>query len=117
VYPDWKFNFTTQYGYDAWSGGFNVRFINGYTEFENQMGWLRQYGVEVASREVDSNTTVNLFATYTLDWRASQTKVQVGINNVLDKDPPWIATGFYANSDADYDFLGRYYYLRLTESF
>jgi hypothetical protein len=44
------------------------------------------------------------------------TSVTVGINNVTDATPPYIANGFLAESDAaTYDYAGRSFYLRLTQ--
>jgi outer membrane receptor protein involved in Fe transport len=74
--------------------------------------------VEPLSRKIDMNITADLFFGYTVKTTAGQTTLAVGVNNVLDQDPPLIYSGFLANSDAStYDYLGRYFYTRLTHQF
>ena len=49
-----------------------------------------------------------------------KTKIDVGINNLFDKQPPALYTNnsLNANTDpADFDVLGRYYWTRATVSF
>jgi outer membrane receptor protein involved in Fe transport len=42
----------------------------------------------------------------------------VGVNNVLDKSPQRVYGGVEMQTDArTYDFMGRFIYLRLTQSF
>jgi outer membrane receptor protein involved in Fe transport len=46
------------------------------------------------------------------------TGVAVGVNNVFNTDPAVVYNGFLASSDAaTYDYMGRYYYARLTHNF
>ena len=51
---------------------------------------------------------------------AINTRVEVGVDNVFDKQPPDLYTNnsLNANTDpADFDVLGRYYWTRATVSF
>ncbi|MEO1483196.1 MAG: TonB-dependent receptor [Myxococcota bacterium] len=46
------------------------------------------------------------------------TAITLGINNVGDATPPFIASGFLAESDAStYDYVGRFFYARLSQRF
>jgi outer membrane receptor protein involved in Fe transport len=64
------------------------------------------------------NVTADLFVGYNIKWLAGATALTVGVNNITDQDPPLIYSGFLANSDAaTYDYLGRYFYSRLTHTF
>jgi outer membrane receptor protein involved in Fe transport len=49
---------------------------------------------------------------------AGRSTISAGVNNVLDQDPPNIYNGFLATSDSNtYDFLGRFFYVRLSQLF
>jgi outer membrane receptor protein involved in Fe transport len=50
--------------------------------------------------------------------KAGVTRLTVGVNNLLDARPPLIYVGFAADSDSStYDYMGRYVYARLSQSF
>jgi iron complex outermembrane receptor protein len=112
--PELKTNFSTIWGLKGYNAGFNLRFINAFKECENG-----DCGAEDAlSHRIDSNVTADLFVGYTGKTKAGETSVTVGVNNITNQDPPLIYAGFLANSDAaTYDYLGRYFYTRLTHKF
>ncbi len=69
------------------------------------------------SRTISQYLPIDLFLSYALKSRAGTTTVSAGVQNVFDATPPYIASAFAANSDpSTYDYLGRYFYLRLTQS-
>jgi outer membrane receptor protein involved in Fe transport len=74
---------------------------------------------DTQQRRIDHYTTVDLFASYTLkNWAAGTTALVVGVTNVGDTQPPYIANAFSANSDpSTYDYVGRFVYTRLTHTF
>jgi iron complex outermembrane receptor protein len=113
-FPELKTNFSTLWGLDNYSAGVNVRYINALKECENG-----DCGVpDALSRKVDANVTADLFVGYNIKWLAGATALTVGVNNITDQDPPLTYSGFLANSDAaTYDYLGRYFYSRLTHTF
>ena len=113
VYPDWRFNGTIGWGVDSLSTGVNLRYVHSFIECEdNDCENNRD-----SQRAVQANTTVDLFAAYGLPWDFGYTTLSAGINNVLDQNPPRIYNGFTAASDnANYDYLGRYFYVRLVHS-
>lgn len=113
-FPELKTNFSTVWGLKGYSAGLNIRYINAFKECENS-----DCSVEDAlSRKIDMNVTADLFFGYALKSTAGATSLTVGINNLTDQDPPLIYSGFLANSDAStYDYLGRYFYTRLTHTF
>ena len=111
VFPRIKMNFNTLWGLGGWGAGLNIRFIGPYKEcLDNDCN------DNLPSRNVSSNATADVFASYNFGSSAGKTTVSVGVNNVLDQDPPFLANGFLADSDAStYDYLGRYFYLRLSQ--
>ncbi len=67
---------------------------------------------------MDFNITGDVFVTYSAKSEMGMTRLTLGMNNVLNQDPAEIFNGFLATSDAStYDFLGRYMYARLVQSF
>jgi outer membrane receptor for ferrienterochelin and colicin len=65
---------------------------------------------------IDSLLYHDIVVDYTFD--ATGTNIAAGFTNVTDEEPPFIDTGFNANTDpATYRLFGRGYYIRLTQSF
>jgi outer membrane receptor protein involved in Fe transport len=114
VYPYIKGNFSEIWGRGPVSAGLNLRYIGGYKECENDdcNSHTNPY------RHVNYNLTGDLWAGYRLETAAGQTNISAGVNNILDQDPPRVWNGFLADSDSNtYDYMGRYFYLRLTQAF
>jgi iron complex outermembrane recepter protein len=119
AFPELKVNFSTSWAHQGYSAGLNLRYINAFKECENgDCSKDPMAEAEPLSRRIDTNVTADLFFGYSVKSTAGQTTLAVGVNNILDQDPPLIYSGFLANSDAStYDFLGRYFYTRLTHQF
>ncbi|RME23714.1 MAG: TonB-dependent receptor, partial [Deltaproteobacteria bacterium] len=123
VLPDWRFNFGTLWAWEEFGAGFNLRFVGPFKECEDNdcasprtddQGNPR----EIYSRTVDPYVLVDLYVNYTLDWDWGTTRFTFGINNLFDSDPAVIYNGFTATSDPTaYDFMGRYFYGRITQTF
>lgn len=122
VYPALKTNFTTTWAKDGINAGFNIRFVSSYDECDAQDCNSLMDGTDeeraAATRTVDSNITADIFAGYTLKSKAGVTNLSVGMNNVLDQDPPLIYSGFAGDSDSStYDYMGRFVYARMSQQF
>jgi iron complex outermembrane recepter protein len=122
VYPDLKTNFTTTWAKDGVSAGFNIRFVSSYDECDagdcNSLATEDAATRAMLTRKVDANTTADIFAGYTTKTAAGVTSLSVGMNNVLDQDPPLIYTGFAGDSDSStYDYMGRFVYARMSQQF
>ena len=131
-YPAWRFRFSTIWGMDEYGAGINMRFVAPFQECEgDECGGSRQEaGVDGIAgnaddylrhtyiRDIDPNLTMDLWLAYTLESPVGTTKLTVGVNNILDADPERIYNGFTASSDpGTYDFLGRFFYGRISQSF
>jgi outer membrane receptor protein involved in Fe transport len=121
VLPLIKFNAGVIWAWEGFGAGLNFRFIGGYEECEdNDCKTPRtdenDQPRSIWKRDVEANINLDLFVSYTLESPAGITKLTVGCNNVLDADPPILYNSFY-ESDAEYDFLGRYFYVRLSQMF
>jgi outer membrane receptor protein involved in Fe transport len=66
---------------------------------------------------VGAYATFDLFFSYALRSRLGRTVIGTGVQNVFDKAPQRVYGGSTAASDPTaYDFMGRFLYLRLTQS-
>jgi iron complex outermembrane recepter protein len=94
------------------SAGFNFHFVDSFQECENN-----DCNDGNLSRTVDSYSKLDVFSTVTFKRGTGETTLTVGVNNVFDRAPPAIYNGAAGNYDeATYDFLGRFFYARLTQS-
>jgi len=111
--PDWKGNLTSTYLMDNWSLAWSVRYID---------------GVNVENDSIDAFGTLSSYAYHDLQARFhfgsnDQYTAFVGIDNALDKEPPFLGQGTPGdvtgtNTAADvYDALRRYWYVGLKAGF
>ena len=67
-------------------------------------------------QDIDNVLYHDIVANYTFEQ--SNTNIALGITNLTDEEPPYIDTGFNANTDpATYRLFGMGYYVRLTQNF
>ncbi len=117
VLPEWRGNFGLRYGYEGWGGQINIRWIGGFRECEDNA--CQQTDPEAPAprtRDIDAWAAADLNLGYRLDHPGgSATNFSFGINNLFDATPSYIVNGFTAASDPTaYDYMGRYFYLRLS---
>lgn len=103
-----------------WSANYSVRYIDHLA-----VGWAgpeenvsADPGIPGTVLRVPSQIYHNLSFGYNL--AAYHTRVEVGVNNVLDKEPPLMYQNNVLNSNTDtntYDVLGRYFWGRVTVTF
>jgi outer membrane receptor protein involved in Fe transport len=122
VFPAVKTNFTTTWAKDSLSAGFNVRYVSSFDECKNAncngLDGMDEATREMKTRTVDANVTADVFAGYSMKSKLGVTSLSLGMNNILDQDPPLIYTGFAGDSDsATYDFVGRFVYARMSQQF
>ena len=61
---------------------------------------------------------LDVYVSYDLKSSVGKTGFLFGVNNLTDVDPPWIYNGQIVKTDpSSYDFLGRYFYLKLSHNF
>ncbi|MDR3438367.1 TonB-dependent receptor domain-containing protein [Telmatospirillum sp.] len=102
------------YNQDDWSAHWDTRYIGGSKNLSNPS---TAYGSEV--HEVwyhDISATYNLTG---LD-HVKNVKFTVGIDNLFDRDPPFVinsASSSNSLTDAGYDYVGRFFYMRVSAGF
>lgn len=121
VFAEVLFNAAFNYGIENFGLGVNMRYVGPIRECEDnacRVGQLKPGQPPPRSRNVASFVTTDVFASYRLSSPLGVTSIGAGINNVTDAEPPLLYNGFTANSDpAAYDFIGRYFYFRLSQAF
>ena len=118
------FNWTSAFGLTV--GGL-VHYIGTFKEcgaFDSSSGdflsagGLCYAGTNLPSRQVGHNTTLDLHASYALQTPVGRTLIVAGMNNVFDQSPQSVYSAPLANSDPGiYDFVGRYVYGRVQQTF
>jgi outer membrane receptor protein involved in Fe transport len=93
--------------------GLGLRYVGNYKECQSN-----NCNGGAPSRDIGSWYKADLFGSYVVKSAAGTTTVTVGVNNVLDRAPATIYGGIYGDSDAStYDFMGRFFYGRMTQTF
>jgi outer membrane receptor protein involved in Fe transport len=135
VLPNFKFNagigWTKFHGFGA---GINLRFLNSLLEcgalsspvaIGASNGACYQLAANSAQLGVLSSQLIHtipayaqtdVYLSYELQWLIGKTTVQAGINNLFDVAPPAMYNAFTPNADPSaYDFIGRFFYLKLVQ--
>ncbi|MFC6634784.1 TonB-dependent receptor [Microbulbifer taiwanensis] len=103
--PQWKANTGVYWHKGRWEGGYTVHFVS---ELEESFT-LDETRV---TREISNWSTHDLQLAYSLPLGL---RFAVGIDNLLDREPPFAATAFNDNFDGrTYDLSGRYWYTTLA---
>jgi len=108
-FPEFKHTLNLGLTFDNWAASWTVRYIH-----EVEENWTVWWSNTVGQRTIDSQTIHSLRFSYFVDSLTAS----VGVNNVLDEDPPFAASGFNDNTDPrTYDTQGRQVYLSLGWKF
>jgi outer membrane receptor protein involved in Fe transport len=120
LFPRWRGQGFVDWQMGGWNASWRMRYIgrfqNGGPAFtlqdtlpNGENGSVLKYGATVYN---DVSVGYNI--------APMNTRVDFGVNNVFDKQPPMLYANntLNANSDpSDFDFMGRYFYARVTVKF
>jgi iron complex outermembrane receptor protein len=101
AYPDWKWTLDTTLARDNWSATISWRYIDSM-DIDDPDDF---------NKDVDAVNYFDFYGTYTWD----NIQFAVGVDNFTDEDPEFVP-GVSLNTNTAYDFLGRFYFARLTYS-
>ncbi|WOX04790.1 TonB-dependent receptor [Microbulbifer pacificus] len=105
--PEWKANTGLYWQRGRWEGGYTIHYVS---ELEESFALNDQ----TITRTIDSWSTHDLQLAYGVPGGF---RFAVGIDNLLDQEPPFAASAFNDNFDArTYDLSGRYWYTTLSFS-
>jgi iron complex outermembrane receptor protein len=98
--------------------GVNARYVGGFKECYSDYCMFNPPNTPADQIKIPSYTTVSLNAGYTFKTSAGTTTWIAGVQNVADTQPPFLYFASAANTDPYlYDYIGRYFYTRLTQTF
>ncbi len=117
--PKWKGNASIRWRQDLWSAGVYANYIGGYRD-----SGLRTTTYTASYISADGLYIVDDYLTYNFnvardfkrDGWMKNVSVRVGVNNVLNDDPPFLGDN-NGTSTGNYDLRGRLYYVELTKKF
>ncbi|MFC0445625.1 TonB-dependent receptor [Pseudidiomarina halophila] len=106
-YTHWRSNATATFTRDDWRLHYNVQYIGEADDINASPGDIGDHAPSVFYHNVQG--------TYFMDTNLSLT---AGVNNLFDKEPPFIQSWTDANTDTmTYNLLGRQLYLKVRYSF
>jgi outer membrane receptor protein involved in Fe transport len=128
VNPRLKFNAGVNYGIEGLNVGLLAHFIGAYTECSDAdgtnsggacyQGNLDANGNPYPTHRVSQQTTFDAFASYLFRNPLGNTTISAGVRNLLNKDPTRVYGSFLTYADPSaYDFVGRYFYGRVSHAF
>lgn len=113
--PDLRLNGFLHWNWEVLEAGTQFLVVPGYTECRTETCGTE--GVAPFSRPVEDFVQVDIFAGVRLNSGLGETRFSVGVHNLGDAPPPFLAEGVTNRVGADnYDFIGRRYYLRVSQS-
>ena len=126
-FPEWRSNLDLIWSMGDWEAVWNVQYIDGFTEdcsdglspSFSELGLCSNPDPDNPTNRLGSTTYHDLQLSYYMDQTNFGTaKLTVGLDNVLDKDPP-VSTAAFANSfDAtQHRIPGQFYYARVNWDF
>lgn len=121
VYPSWKWNAGATWGKGPFGAGITTRYIGGFKECADITGASSSAGAcylnAGLSHDVSAYNAWDAYVSYDLRGRLGRTSIAIGGRNIFDTAPPVVYNSFTPTSDPTaYDFLGAFWYVRLTQA-
>ena len=106
--PRWKALVGATYAQDNWSADFAERYYGGMHEVSSAGN----------PGDFEGNEAAGVFySDVSFSYKFRNISLTVGVDNLFDKDPPFIQTSIPTLSDAGYDFTGRFIYMKTSVKF
>lgn len=114
IQPRWKGVASVDYRLGAWTAHWDAQYFNHMTDFQ---GGKNQFGNTIPDMWYN-----NISASYTFSDFAflKKARVTLGIDNVADQDPPTLNNDSTCKCNSlagPFDFVGRFFYGRISTSF
>lgn len=119
-FPRWRGLGTLGWTRDHWSASWRMRYV-GKTQVGSSdlaQGLSADYDQSGVERKIGAAVYHNIQLGY--DFARWHTKLELGVDNVTDKQPTLYYANNVTNANTDvatYDLLGRYYWMRATVKF
>jgi len=123
LFSRWRAQANIGWTMGPWEASWRMRYIGkfrlGSTDPSQGMSAIPSFAAN-NPQELDYGSTTYNDVSLAYEIQPINTKIQVGINNVFNKQPPFLYANntLNANTDpADFDLIGRYYWGRVTVKF
>lgn len=127
AYPRWKARAGVTWGNRGFGAGLTTRFLSGFTECADDEGFadrgaggqcneLAPGGVPRLTRDVSNYYLFDAFVSYDLASRFGRTGIALGVLNMFDNEPNQVYSGNENHTYPSYDYVGRFFYVRLTQA-
>ena len=106
--PRWKALAGITYAEDSWSADFNERYFGGV------------HNVSSADSPGDfpGNEAAGVFySDVSFSYKYKNVSLTIGVDNLFDKDPPFLQTAVPSIGDGGYDYTGRFIYSKVSVKF
>jgi outer membrane receptor protein involved in Fe transport len=110
--PRWRASGSVDWYFGRWNASYSAEYIGNYRE------WVYDYPSGIAFQQYRRQVDAILYHDVEAGFEfLNGVSVRAAISNVFDKDPPFVNSGSFANTDeATYRLLGRTYFLELRYS-
>jgi iron complex outermembrane recepter protein len=114
--PRWKALVGTTFTHDAMGFSLSERYYGGLKNID-ETSYLTN--CTKGCGDYPGNEVAGVFYTdVSFSYAYDKLKFTVGVDNLFDKDPPWIGPSTVGSiTDAGYDFMGRFVYLKTSVHF
>ncbi len=120
LFPRWRGNTFVNWNLDNWSASWRMRYIGAFRNGSKSPSQDTNPVQGIPGYEFKYGATVYNDVQVGYNFEPINTRVDLGINNLFDKQPPFLYANntLNANTDpSDFDLQGRYYWARVTVSF
>lgn len=114
--PRFKALLDTNYAQDSWSADFTERYFGGLHNISTATADPDDTGVGPSKYE-GNNAPGVFYSDVSFTYKYKNISMTVGVDNLFDKDPPFIASTNLTLTDAGYDFTGRFIYSKISVKF
>jgi outer membrane receptor protein involved in Fe transport len=115
-YPENKWVLRANYEYGPWAITFTNEYV-GESYIDDQFLYSR-FGDDTNVKDSYFAFDARYYSNLQVKYRWEDTyQFYAGINNLWDEQPPMILAGIPGNRNANYDIIGRYWYLGIRAEF
>ena len=114
--PRFKALLGTNYAQDNWSADFNERYYGSAHNISTATADPAVTGI--GPGDFEGNQVPGVFYTdIDFTYKYKNISLTVGVDNLFDKDPPFVGSSNLTLTDAGYDFTGRFIYSKVSVKF
>ncbi|MFK5857508.1 MAG: TonB-dependent receptor [Bacteroidota bacterium] len=120
AYNDERAKITAIWNYDNWTVNYSLDYYSdlvGDLQFFDEGDLIENGGdFNTVTQNIPSQSYSDIAVSYAVPWY--ETSISVGINNMFDRDPPFIESGFTGSTEpATYRVFGRTWFVRWKTRF